>query len=290
VTPTPVPRSGVPRRAVLLGGLAAVLGGTTACDRGADAVAPPPATPSASPWRGDPRVHTERVPSEARGRDVLLVIVRPPGHENADLPVCLGLHGRGGTAQQVLDTYLPDHLAAVVEAGARPFAVAAVDGGDTYWHALDATDDPLRMLTAELPGWLARRGLAVSTGGAPRAVLGISMGCFGALGYARAVRDLAAAAVLSPALFRTWGDASVRHAFRDRADWAAHEPLLHLAALRGLPVGVWCGDADPLLPAARTLARDAPAATLHVASGNHSMTYWRTVMPAALRFLGARLG
>lgn len=286
---TPPPRPVPPRRAVLraalLGGLGLAAG---ACGRPPARTADPSA--SASAWHGDARVRAESIRSEARGRDVRLVTVRPPGNPDADLPVCLALHGRGATAQQILDTYLPDRLAAAVAAGVPPFAVAAVDGGDTYWHALTAGDDPLRMLTAELPGWLAERGLAAATGGAPRAVLGISMGCFGALRYARARGDLAAAAVLSPALFRTWGDASVRHAFRDRADWAANEPLLHLKALRGLPIGVWCGDADPFLPVARTLGRGASDAALHVAPGDHSMDYWRTVTPAALRFLGAHLG
>ena len=187
-TRAPDPARAVGRRALVLGGLGVALGGPTVagCTRADPAAAPLPATPSGAgpgpsvpPWHGDERVRAERFRSEARGREVALVVVRPPGHEQGDLPVCLALHGRYATSQQILDTYLPARLGTAVASGVPPFAVVAVDGGNSYWHALDAGDDPLRMLTDELPGLLMERGLATATRGAPSAVRASRWGASG---------------------------------------------------------------------------------------------------------------
>lgn len=234
----------------------------------------------------------EKVASAARGQDVTLVTVRPPGHDD-DLPAVLALHTRYADALQFLELGLPEVLAEVVGAGGRPFTVAAVDGGDTYWHARDPDDDPLRMLTDEIPGWLAERGLGRDADGLPRAVLGISMGGFGALRYARARaatgRPLSAVAILSAAMFPTWDEAVQRDAFADRDDWAAHEPMLYLPELRGLPLGVWCGENDLFMPIARRLTLELPGAAAHLGPGEHTMEYWREVLPDVLRHLAGQL-
>ncbi|MBO0878488.1 MAG: esterase, partial [Pseudonocardia sp.] len=142
-------------------------------------------------------VRTDRLRSAARGCEVTMVTMRPqPG-----LPVCLLLHGRYTDARGMIDLGLPSFLAAYDGDGLPPFTVVALDGGDGYWVARTPADDPQAMLRAELPGWLAGLGLA-----APSAVLGISMGGFGALLYARSTT---VTAVLSPALFESWEDAEV---------------------------------------------------------------------------------
>ena len=82
--------------------------------------------------------------------------------------------------------------------------MVSLDGGDSYWVPRSDSDDPQRMLTEELPVWLAERGLGSVFG-----VFGISMGAYGALNYARAVPGLTVAAV-SPALFLTWSEAEAR--------------------------------------------------------------------------------
>jgi S-formylglutathione hydrolase FrmB len=238
-------------------------------------------------------IAVEKVASAARGRDVTLVTVRPPGCADVDLPVVLALHTRWADAGQFLELGLPEVLAATVRVGAPPFAVAAADGGDTYWHARDAGDDPMAMLLEEMPGWLAERGLAAGSGGEPRAALGISMGGFGALGYARARaaagRPLSAAAIVSAAMFPTWDEAVQREAFAGRDDWAAHEPLLHLHELRGLPLGVWCGEDDLFMPVARRVAAEFPAAVARLGPGEHTMEYWRGVLPDVLHHLATHL-
>jgi len=177
---------------------------------------------------------------------------------------------------------LPELLTAAVRAGTEPFAIAAVDGGERYWHRA-AGDDPQAMLRDEVPGWLAQAGFGPVFG-----ALGISMGGFGALLWARdAVVAPAAVITVSPALFRTWGEAKAHHAFVDEADWADCEPLRHLDAIEGSILGVWCGTEDPFVTAARELAAGTGAATARFDAGAHTEGYWRRVLPAALRFAGA---
>lgn len=227
-------------------------------------------------------VTTRTVESAARGTRVSLATMTPAGVDAAGLPVLLALHGRGANAQTLVDLGLPEFLTAAVQAGAAPFAIAAIDGGDRYWHAV-GTDDPQAMLRDEVPAWLAEAGLGTVLG-----ALGISMGAFGALLWARgAATPPAAVVALSPALFPTWGDAAVRNAFVDEADWAEHEPLRHLDAIDGSRLGVWCGTEDPFVAAARKLADGTRAVAAHFDSGAHTDGYWRRVLPDALAFAGA---
>ncbi|WP_156993935.1 alpha/beta hydrolase [Pseudonocardia acaciae] len=221
---------------------------------------------------------TDRFASAARGRDVTMVTMRPA----PSLPVCLLLYGRHSDARGMVELGLPSFLAACDRDGVLPFTVVALDGGDSYWVARTPADDPRAMLRAELPDWLAGLGLA-----APRAVLGISMGGFGALAY---VGTRMPTAVLSPAVFEDWRDARGLDAFADERQWARHEPLRHLDALpAGHLLGVWCGREDPFCPAARSLAAGARAEVAEFDHGAHTVGYWRRVLPAALRFVGRRL-
>ncbi|GAA2092393.1 hypothetical protein GCM10009759_18070 [Kitasatospora saccharophila] len=233
-------------------------------------------------------VRAETVRSAARGRDVRLVVFDPPGEHPDDLPVCLALHGRDGDAATFTGLGTAQFLAAAVAAGTPPFRVVAVDGGAaTYWHARTPGDDPMAMLTGELPRWLADRSMPE-----PTRALGISMGGSGALQYARArPGQLTAVALLSPALFRTWNDARNVDAYRDEADWREHEPLLHTDAVTGPGTGagriaLWCGTEDPFCPAARRLAA-LPGVRASLPRGEHTGGFWRRVMPEAMVELGA---
>src|SRR5262249_46224444 len=152
---------------------------------------------------------------------VELITTRPLGVSGV-LQVCLALHGKGNTAAMYLDLGVPEMLTALVNAGVPPFAVVSVDGGDNYWVPR-GSDDPQGMLTEGIPIWLGTRSL----GTLPFAVLGISMGAYGALNYARNP-GLSACAVISAALFDSWTDAKTRNAFADQAQWEATEPLRHL--------------------------------------------------------------
>jgi enterochelin esterase-like enzyme len=227
-------------------------------------------------------VTTRSVESAARGTRVSIATMTPAGVDVAGLPVLLALHGRGANARTLVDLGLPEFLTAAVQAGAAPFAIAAVDGGDRYWHAV-GSDDPQAMLRDEVPAWLADAGLGTVFG-----ALGISMGAFGALLWARlAATPPAAVIAMSPALFRSWGDAQVRDVFVDEADWTASEPLRHLGAVDGSTLGVWCGTQDPFVMAARELADGTGAAAAHFDAGAHTEGYWRRVLPDALAFAAA---
>lgn len=229
-------------------------------------------------------VESGRVRSAARGRDVDLVVMRPAGAQ-AELPVCLALHGRGAGAKSFVDMGIPKFLTAAVRDGVPPFAVVAVDGGASYFVSRDGKDDPRRMLVDELPGWLAERGLA-----APAGAFGISMGAFGVLRLARDRRDLRAVAVVGPALFRSWAEAQGRNAFRDERQWAANEPLRHTDDIAGVPLGVWCGTDDPFVDAARELVDRTDPTLAVIGPGAHEGGYFLRVTPDVIRFIGTRIG
>ncbi len=268
------------RRALILGAGGVALAACRAVPS-APVIAPaPPPEPVEPPEQPLVAAALQSCPSRARGRDVQLAVVLPTDPPAGELPVCLVLHGRGGSAAAMIELGLPEFLAGALRAGSAPFGLVAVDGGDSYWIARDRADDPQAMLRDELPTWLPPFGLAA----VPRAVAGISMGGFGALVYARGRGPAPpAVAVLSPALYRTWADARARDAFADESSWAAAEPLRHVT---GLPrLGVWCADDDPWIAEARQLAAAERAAVARFGPGRHDVDYWRQVMPDVLGFL-----
>lgn len=228
-------------------------------------------------------VAAHRMHSAARGTDVNLITVVPAGTPAGQLPICLLLHGRYMNASSMIGLGMPNFLEAAIRAGVPPFAMAAIDGGNTYWLAKRPGDDPQAMLRNEVPGWLSGFGLSAG-GGVPSAVLGISMGCFGGLVYARAVARVRTLALLSPALFRSWADARARRVFANQAAWSAAEPLRHPG--RPLRLGVWCGREDPFYSAAKQLIAQRHPALVHFDHGGHTPGYWRRVLPEALRFVG----
>lgn len=225
-------------------------------------------------------VTTDRVRSAARGRDIDLVVMRPADTASR-LPVCLALHGRGAGATSWVDMGTSRFLTAAVRGGVSPFAVVAVDCGDGYFVD-QGGDDALRMLTDEVPGWLAALGLPE-----PSAALGISMGAFGALRFARE-RDVRAVAVVGPALFRDWATARTRDAFRDEREWVANEPLRHTDEIDA-KLGVWCGTEDPFVDAAREFIAKTRPDVAAIGPGAHESGYFLRVLPDMLRFVGDRL-
>jgi len=230
-------------------------------------------------------VTVEHVRSAARGTEVQLITMRPKG-VTGELPVCLALHGRGADASMFVDLGVPGMLDSLVSGGSLPFAVVSVDGGDDYWvGAKDPADDPQRMLTEELPDWLGDRGLATQ----PFAVLGISMGGYGALNYARGLGS-PTVAVLSPALFLSWSEAQTKDVFASEEAWQATDPLQHVQDLSGVPLGVWCGTQDPFLDATRDLVDSVQPKVAAIGEGDHDAAYWTRVLPAALDFVVASFG
>ncbi|MEV6623974.1 alpha/beta hydrolase-fold protein [Amycolatopsis sp. NPDC051106] len=270
------------RRGLLAGSAFALLAGCSSSPSGPPPGPPPVPVPTGPAPLADP-VTVQRMRSAARGTDVDLVLITPEGVPSSGLPVCLALHGRGARARTFLELGVPAALTAAVRAGVPPFAVAAVDG-DHYWVDVGSDDDPQRMLTDEVPGWLAGRDLRPAS-----AVFGISMGGFGALRFARAHPDLKAVATASAALFVSWPDARSRKVFAGEENWRAEEPLLHTGELRAASLGVWCGESDPFLGADRKLVKAVNPAVSRFSPGKHDDEYWRGILPDVLKFVGQRL-
>ncbi|MFL6143455.1 MAG: alpha/beta hydrolase [Labedaea sp.] len=276
----------VSRRRVLFGGLGLGLVGVTA---GAGVLPNAPTLRRAeSPTVSVPDVPRgpyvlDRVYSPARGQYVDLLVMRPAGVTDAALPVCLVLHGRGGTARGYLQFGLPQFLTAATGAGVPPFSAVAVDCGRGYYMDRGG-DDPMRMLIEEVPRWLDERGHA-----APAAALGFSMGGWGALYYARRRHDLKAVALASPAMFQRWSDAESRKSFVDRQQWQAYEPLRHTDDIAGTPVGLWCGTEDSFAPAAREFTAKFHPELSAITRGAHNSPYWLRVLPDIMRFIGLHL-
>jgi S-formylglutathione hydrolase FrmB len=249
---------------------------------------PEPARPPAS----DARVVEGSFRSRVLGAGVGYAVALPRGPRfPARLPVCFCLPGRGGTGAGTLrDLWAADALAqAVGERGVPSFALAAVDGGDSYWHPRAGGENRLAMLLDEALPFVAEL-----LGAAPRrALLGWSMGGYGAL-LAAETRPSAFRAVtaVSPAVW-TSRDAqrgAVPDAFDSDEDFRAHDVIAGAGRLRGLAVRVDCGESDPFAGAARAL-RDAcpeePAGGL--SAGCHEARYWRRTLPEQLDGIGAAL-
>jgi enterochelin esterase-like enzyme len=231
--------------------------------------------------------------SARRRREVGFAIAYPPGGgpgaPGAKPPVCLALHGYGSDAAGALAAGgYPDFMAGAVRAGATPFALAAVDGGNGYWHPHPA-DDPLGMIFDELPPLLDARGLDVSR----MAVAGWSMGGYGALlcGLTRP-RMFRAVVATSPAIFHSYRDAERVNpgAFDSAREWTAYDVTARAAELTGLPVHIAIGAADPFAPAVRTLrGRLADPSMVLIATGCHDGAFWNWAAPDQVRLIGTAL-
>jgi hypothetical protein len=175
---------------------------------------------------------------------------------------------------------VPQFLTAATRDGVAPFAVVAVDVGESYLVPKGG-DDPLRMVLEEVPAWLGERGLS-----APSSGFGISMGAFGILRWARERRPKAVG-VVGPALFRSWDDAKGRNAFPDERTWAANEPLRHTGDIADVSLGVWCGTDDPFVESARQLVHRTEPKVASIGPGAHEDGYFLRVMPEVIHFMGS---
>jgi S-formylglutathione hydrolase FrmB len=214
----------------------------------------------------------------------------PPsrGGASGSLPVALFLHGTGADNRMVFDDLHADVvLARHVAGGGAPFAIAAVDGGESWWHARASGTDTQSMLLEEFLPLLAGEGLDTGR----TAVFGLSMGGFGALLLASQHRTpaLRAVAAMSPAVWSMY-DAGRNDNFDSAEDFAANDIFALRPELELLPKRIDCGTSDNLLYSVKDYVSDLPGG--HEGGfqdGGHDSGYWRSILPDVLAFLGRNL-
>jgi predicted esterase len=211
-----------------------------------------------------------------------------PGRRPERLPVAVALHGLGGTHRTWIDELGVDRfLAAAVEAGVAPFAIATVDGGTTYWHRRPNGEDAGAMVIDEFLPLLRARGLDTSR----IAFHGYSMGGYGSLHLAPIVGRPAvrAVAVMSAAI---WQGATTfsPSGFSSSAEYRRYTVFGRQSQLDGMPVRLDCGTEDPFCPADRAYVAgfDRPVAS-SFQDGGHDAAYWTRMLPRQLTFVGHHL-
>jgi enterochelin esterase-like enzyme len=117
----------------------------------------------------------------------------------------------------------------------------------------------------------------------PRAVLGWSMGGYGALLVAEtAPASFRAVVATSPALWRSYDEAA-GGAFDSAADYQRFDVSTNTSVLSSLTVRVDCGTDDGFIAAARRLACILPNPNAgSFTSGFHDAGYWRSMAPTQI--------
>ncbi len=127
----------------------------------------------------------------------------------------------------------------------------------------------------------------------PRAVMGWSMGGYGALLAAeRHAARFHAVAVSSAAIWPTHAQqqSAVPDAFDGAADFARNDVFAGAGRLAGTAVSISCGTADPFLENDRAFAHVLPHRPAgEFTAGCHGDDFWRRMLPAQVRFVGRAL-
>ena len=213
----------------------------------------------------------------------------PPGGAHPDLPLAVFLHGLGGSHSVLLEGLAAhEALQRYLDAGGAPFALAAVDGGDSWWHRRADGSDTQSMLVQEFVPFLGGRGYDLGRIG----LFGLSMGGFGSLLLASQGRlpGVRAVAAMSPAVWEAY-EASMEGAFDGPSDFAAHDVFALRPSLAAVPKRIDCGTGDDLFATVRNYRAGLPGAVGGgFQPGGHDDSYWRSILPEVLSFLGRHLG
>ena len=273
----------ISRRAALLLGVGAAAGALGGCAPDATAQPPPPPKPASTTA---PTYVTGSFESAARGgRPTNWAIARPPGATGPLRPVIL-LHGRWSDATAVMSAFNVENLlAAGSGTGAPPFAVAAVDGGDNYWHKRAWATTPVPWCsTNSSPCWPTKAWIP------PGWDLGWSMGGYGALllGSRLGAGRTAAISATSPALWLSPAQAAPG-AFDSAEDYDSNS-VWGLPELGSIPLRIDCGTEDPFYTATRDfVARLHPPPAGGFSRGGHDFQFWEAQFPSELMWTGGLL-
>ncbi|MFZ2501142.1 MAG: alpha/beta hydrolase-fold protein [Nocardioides sp.] len=251
-------------------------------------------TPGAFPTTEPGRVDYGSFRSQARGGlETGFAIAYPPGGQTKSLPVVVALHMLKRSHRELFGPkmVLDQFLAEAVARGAPAFAIAAPDGGNTYWHRRPWGEDAGAMVVDEFLPMLARRGLDTSRIG----LLGWSMGGYGALrlGGLLGPERVAAISVAAPAI---WSDPDEfsPSGFATAEEYAEFTVFGQQRRLRGIPVRIDCGEGDPFYRSVQAYAEELRAVggarkVAEFQPGAHEPGFWRRVLPSQLDFLSGYL-
>ncbi|ORW11009.1 alpha/beta hydrolase [Mycolicibacter longobardus] len=221
--------------------------------------------------------------SAARGGvETNWIIARPPGQTGPLRPV-IALHCKDGDAAWVMDLGVEEELAQLTAAGRPPFAVVAVDGGNTYWRPHSSGEDSGAMVLNELIPMLADKGLDTARVG----FMGWSMGGYGAmlLGTRLGPARTAGICAISPAIYMTYFGAPAG-AFDSVDDWRTNSVFGLAPQLAPIPLRVDCGTSDSFYYATRSFVSPLkPPPAGGFSPGGHDVSYWREQLPAQLAWL-----
>lgn len=213
--------------------------------------------------------------------------------------VVVSLHGKGGDALATFnDLRLQDHI---VETGV---AVAAIDGGNYYWHArrsesTGADDispdtppcDTGAMVRNDFIPMLGQIGLDITRVG----FLGWSMGGYGALLLSETLGPDAVAAV-APMSAALWVEPrlSAPGAFDDAEDWKRHDIFSRRPRFAHIPIRLACGTSDPFYASDTTFLDGFPSTPSYDVTGvfdpgGHDSSFWASHGQGQMRFLASHL-
>ncbi len=246
------------------------------------AAPPDPAGPVSAATPAPTRESGSFVSAARGGLPTNWIIARPPG-QTGPLRAVIALHCKDGDAAWVMDLGVEQQLAQLVAAGRPPFAVVAVDGGNTFWRRHASGQDSGAMVLTELLPMLAGKGIDTSRIG----LMGWSMGGYGALllGSQLGPARTAGICAISPAIYLTyWG--APPGAYDSLDDFRINSPYALAPRLSGIPVRIDCGTSDSFYAGASQFAgllKPPPAGGF--TPGGHDTTYWRAQLPAELGWL-----
>ncbi|MDQ2626944.1 MAG: esterase family protein [Actinomycetota bacterium] len=223
--------------------------------------------------------------SAARGGvETNWIIARPPG-QTAPLRPVIALHCKDEDAAWVMDLGVEEELAKLTASGRSPFAVVAVDGGNSYWRPHGSGEDPGAMVLGELIPMLADKGIDTSRVG----FMGWSMGGYGAMLLATRLGPARTAGIcaISPAIYMTYFGAPAG-AFDSVDDWRTNSAFGLVPQLAHIPLRVDCGTSDSFYYATRSFVGQLnPPPAGGFSPGGHDVSYWRAQLPAQLAWLGS---
>ena len=227
------------------------------------------------------------------GTDQAWSIAYPPGFGEGDkLPVAITMHGLGDThraAYEVLRNQ--EYLAQAVAGGATPFALAGIDGADTFWTKLRGRDGGA-LVADEFLGLLGGRGLDTDR----LALTGWSMGGWGSLFLAgnNLHGKVKAVSAISTPCYETFAQIP-EQGWMSEQEYDRYNFVTKPELFTDLPIQVLCGKQDAFYPGnvafAERLSQTPgvlPLETVFV-DGNHSMPYWESQAATQLAFLAKHL-